>query len=85
MPRPHDKVLCYVGGETRLVVVDRHASLSVLCSRLSRTLLHGRPFLLKYQLSNEDLDNLVTVTTDEDLENLNEEYDLIAAGSANSA
>ena len=27
IPRPHDKSLCYVSGETRLVVVDRHSSL----------------------------------------------------------
>ncbi|GLT63495.1 hypothetical protein SLA2020_360570 [Shorea laevis] len=85
MPRPHDKVLCYVGGETRLVVVDRHSSFLVLCTRISRTLLHGRPFTLKYQLPNEDLDSLVTVTTDEDLENMIEEYDRITVASASSA
>ncbi|GLU12963.1 hypothetical protein SLE2022_296160 [Rubroshorea leprosula] len=85
MPRPHDKVLCYVGGDTRLVVVDRHSSFLVLCTRLSRTLLHGRPFTLKYQLPNEDLDSLVTVTTDEDLENMIEEYDRITVASASSA
>ncbi|XP_061369479.1 uncharacterized protein LOC133312324 [Gastrolobium bilobum] len=78
MPRPHDKSLCYVGGDTRIVVVDRHSSLKDLCARLSRTILNGRPFTLKYQLPNEDLDNLITVTTDEDLDNMIEEYDRIA-------
>lgn len=85
MPRPHDKSLCYVGGDTRIVVVDRHSSLKDLCSRLSRTILNGRPFTLKYQLPNEDLDNLITVTTDEDLDNMIEEYDRIAAGVAAAA
>lgn len=85
MPRPHDKSLCYVGGDTRIVVVDRHSSLKDLCSRLSRTILNGRPFTLKYQLPDEDLDNLITVTTNEDLDNMIEEYDRIAAGVAAAA
>ncbi|XP_022737491.1 uncharacterized protein LOC111290447 [Durio zibethinus] len=84
MPRPHDKSLCYVCGETRLVAVDRHCSLSAVCSRLSRALLNGRPFTLKYQLPNEDLDSLVSVATDEDLENMIEEYDRLTASSASS-
>ncbi|KAF5469098.1 hypothetical protein F2P56_013194 [Juglans regia] len=75
IPRPHDKSLCYVGGETRIVVVDRNSSLLDLCSRLSCTLIDGRPFTLKYQLPNEDLDSLISVTTDEDLDNMIEEYD----------
>lgn len=81
IPRPHDKSLCYVGGETRLVVVDRHSSLSSLCTRLSRSLFNGRSFMLKYQLPNEDLDSLVSITTDEDLENMIEEYDRLMAAS----
>ncbi|XP_021299390.1 protein eyes shut [Herrania umbratica] len=75
VPRPHDKVLCYIGGDTRMVVVDRHTSLSSLHHRLSFSLLHGRPFTLKYQLPSEDLDSLISVTTDEDLENMIDEYD----------
>ncbi|KAK6249714.1 PB1 domain - like 9 [Theobroma cacao] len=85
IPRPHDKTLCYVGGETRLVAVDRHCSLSAFCTRLSRALLNGRQFTLKYQLPNEDLDSLVSVATDEDLENMIEEYDRLTASSASSA
>ncbi|OMO57393.1 Phox/Bem1p [Corchorus capsularis] len=84
MPRPHDKSLCYVGGETRLVAVDRHCSLSAFCNRLSRALLNGRPFSLKYQLPNEDLDSLVSVATDEDLENMIDEYDRLTASSTSS-
>ncbi|XP_042413994.1 leucine-rich repeat extensin-like protein 2 [Zingiber officinale] len=76
-PRPTDKSLCYLGGETRMVVVDRHSSLSELSAKLSRTLLGGRPFTLKYQLPNEDLDSLISIATDEDLENMIEEYDRI--------
>ncbi|CAA0809041.1 Octicosapeptide/Phox/Bem1p family protein [Striga hermonthica] len=75
VPRPHDKTLCYIGGDTRIIVIDRHTSLADLRSRLSKTLLHNQPFTLKYQLPNEDLDSLISVTTDEDLENMVEEYD----------
>ncbi|XP_059303434.1 RNA polymerase II degradation factor 1-like [Lycium ferocissimum] len=81
IPRPHDKSLCYVGGDTRIVVADRHSSLSDLQTRLSHTLLNGRGFSLKYQLPNEDLDSLVSVTTDEDLENMIEEYDRTMSAS----
>ncbi|WCJ21901.1 Octicosapeptide/Phox/Bem1p family protein [Euphorbia peplus] len=82
IPRPHDKSLCYVGGETRMVAIDRHSSLSCLVNRFSRSLLDGRPFTLKYQLPNEDLDSLVSVTTDEDLDNMIEEYDRINGSSS---
>ncbi|KAL4573338.1 hypothetical protein LXL04_020139 [Taraxacum kok-saghyz] len=81
IPRPHDKSLCYMGGETRIVVADRHTSLADLCCRLSTTLLNGRQFSLKYQLPSEDLDSLVSVTTDEDLDNMVEEYDRLNAAN----
>lgn len=88
-PRPNDKSLCYVGGDTRIVVVDRHSSLSDLHSRLSKTLLNGKSFTLKYQLPNEDLDSLISVTTDEDVENMVDEYDRLhhspSSGSSISA
>ncbi|CAN4114554.1 unnamed protein product [Withania somnifera] len=81
IPRPHDKSLCYIGGDTRIFVTDRNTSLSDLSSRLSKTLLAGKPFWLKYQLPNEDLDSLISVTTDEDLENMIDEYDRVAKTS----
>lgn len=85
MPRPHDRALTYSSGETRLVVVDRRSSLASLRSRLSSMLLSGRSFTLKYQLPNEDLDSLVTIATDEDLENMIEEYDRATSSAATSA
>lgn len=81
IPRPHDKSLCYVGGDTRIVVAERQSSLADLQSRLSHTLLNGRGFSLKYQLPNEELDSLVSVTTDEDLDNMIEEYDRAMSAS----
>lgn len=81
IPRPHDKSLCYIGGDTRIVVVDRRSSLEDFHSRLSHSLLNGRHFTLKYQLPNEELDSLISVSTDEDLENMIEEYDRTTAAS----
>ncbi|KAL2347646.1 hypothetical protein Fmac_001646 [Flemingia macrophylla] len=75
VPRPHDRSLCYVGGDTRIVVVPRHTSLADLSTRISKSLNQAGPFALKYQLPSEDLDSLVSVTTDEDLDNMIDEFD----------
>ncbi|OIT31160.1 PREDICTED: uncharacterized protein LOC109209070 [Nicotiana attenuata] len=86
--RPHDKSLCYAGGDNRVVSVDRRttaASLSALTAHLSRSLYGNRPFYLKYQLPNEELDSLISVTTDEDLQNMLEEHDRITCGSVTSS
>ncbi|XP_045820290.1 uncharacterized protein LOC123913555 [Trifolium pratense] len=82
---PRDNSLYYVGGDTRIVAMDRHSSLTHLCSHLSRNLLHGRrSFTLKYHLPDEDLDNLITVSTDEDLQNMIEEYDRLSSNPSPS-
>ncbi|CAD5191373.1 unnamed protein product [Musa acuminata subsp. malaccensis] len=85
VPRPTEKSLCYLGGETRIVVVDRHSALADICAKLSRTLLGGRTFSLKYQLPSEDLDSLISVATDEDLDNMIDEYDRVLATSSAGA
>ncbi|KAI7729679.1 hypothetical protein M8C21_031388 [Ambrosia artemisiifolia] len=76
IPRPHDKTLCYIGGETHIIIIDRHTTLLDLTHRLSKTLLQSSPpFTIKYQLPSEDLDTLISLTTDEDLEYMIEEYE----------
>ncbi|KAK8960946.1 hypothetical protein KSP40_PGU001704 [Platanthera guangdongensis] len=82
VPRPTDRSLCYLGGDTRIVVVERNTTLTDLSGKLSRNLLGGRNFTLKYQLPNEDLDSLISVTTDEDLDNMIDEYDRLVASSS---
>ncbi|KAL7101691.1 hypothetical protein ACP275_08G070700 [Erythranthe tilingii] len=80
VPRPHDKSLFYAGGETRIVAVDRRtaaASISALSAHLSRAIFQNRPFNLKYQLPDEDLDSLISVIADEDLDIMLEEHDRI--------
>ncbi|GFQ08319.1 hypothetical protein PHJA_002975900 [Phtheirospermum japonicum] len=79
VPRPHDNQLRYVGGDTRIVAVHRHATFSSLLSKLSR-LTGTTNISVKYQLPSEDLDALITVTADEDVENMMEEYDRLSHG-----
>ncbi|XP_022886305.1 uncharacterized protein LOC111402316 [Olea europaea var. sylvestris] len=74
LPRPHDNQLRYVGGDTRIVAAHRHITFSSFLLKLSK--LSGTTNIsIKYQLPSEDLDSLITVTTDEDVENMMEEYD----------
>ncbi|XP_075505437.1 uncharacterized protein LOC142542601 [Primulina tabacum] len=77
IPRPHDNQLRYVGGDTRIVVVHRHTTFTSLLSKLSK-LAGTSNISIKYQLPNEDLDALITVTADEDIENMMEEYDRLS-------
>ncbi|KAL4563142.1 hypothetical protein LXL04_027175 [Taraxacum kok-saghyz] len=78
LPRPHDNQLRYVGGDTRIVTVLRHnTTFSSLLNKLSK--LSGTSDIsVKYQLPNEDLDALISVTGDEDVENMMDEYDRLA-------
>ncbi|KAK6932464.1 PB1 domain [Dillenia turbinata] len=74
LPRPHDNQLRYVGGETRIVVVNRSINFLSLLTKLAK--LSGTVGVtVKYQLPNEDLDALISVTSDEDVENMFDEYD----------
>ncbi|KAL3522151.1 hypothetical protein ACH5RR_014985 [Cinchona calisaya] len=75
LPRPHDNQLRYVGGDTRIVALNRHTTFPSLLSKLSKLSGGMTNFSIKYQLPNEDLDSLITVTTDEDVENMMDEYD----------
>ncbi|KAL3851259.1 hypothetical protein ACJIZ3_013141 [Penstemon smallii] len=80
LPRPHDNQLRYVGGDTRIVAVNRHTTFSSLLSKLSK--ISGTTNIsIKYQLPNEDLDSLITVTADDDVENMMEEYYRLSHGS----
>ncbi|XP_008812850.2 translation initiation factor IF-2 [Phoenix dactylifera] len=82
LPRPHDHLLRYVGGDTRIVAVPRSITFSALLSKLSK-LAGGDPHLLavRYQLPNEDLDALISVSSDEDVENMMDEYDRLSVSS----
>ncbi|KAI7734690.1 hypothetical protein M8C21_032109, partial [Ambrosia artemisiifolia] len=84
LPRPHDKSLCYLGGDTRIISIHRHTTLHDLTNLLSKTLFSSptpSSFTIKYQLPSEDLDSLISVTTDEDLENMIDEYERLKSSS----
>ncbi|OWM76111.1 uncharacterized protein LOC116210099 [Punica granatum] len=73
LPRYPDGKLRYHGGETRVLSVDRSISFADLLLKIQE--LCGVSVVLRCQLPLEDLDSLVSITTDEDLSNLIEEYD----------
>lgn len=85
LPRPHDNQLRYVGGDTRIVAFPRSISYSSLLAKLAK-LSSNIDINIKYQLPNEDLDALISVSTDEDVENMMEEYErLIQSGNSKAA
>lgn len=78
-PRPHDNQLAYVGGDTKILAVDRNIRFSSFISKLSN--LCDSDVCFRYQLPGEDLDALISVTNDEDLEHMMMEYDRLYRAS----
>ncbi|GMI76177.1 hypothetical protein HRI_001287000 [Hibiscus trionum] len=72
LPRPGDGKLRYVGGETRIVTFQKCLSWDELVRKSLN--IFNQPHAIKYQLPGEDLDALISVSSDEDLQNLIEEY-----------
>ncbi|XP_028803846.1 probable serine/threonine-protein kinase drkD [Neltuma alba] len=71
LPRPSDGKLRYVGGETRMIRLRKDISWQGL---MHKTLsIYNQAHILKYQLPGEELDALVSVSSDEDLQNMMEE------------
>ncbi|KAG6414936.1 hypothetical protein SASPL_122315 [Salvia splendens] len=73
-PRPHDNQLSYIGGETKILSVDRNIKFAALLSKLA-ALCDSGDISFKYQLPGEELDALISVTNDDDLEHMMHEYD----------
>ncbi|TYI70628.1 hypothetical protein E1A91_D08G234800v1 [Gossypium mustelinum] len=72
LPRPSDGKLRYVGGETRIISIQKCLSWKEL---VRKTLdVFNQPHSIKYQLPGEDLDALISVSSDEDLQNMMEEF-----------
>ncbi|MCL7046482.1 hypothetical protein MKW94_002582 [Papaver nudicaule] len=81
LPSPGDGKLKYIGGETRLVVVPHNINFAELMTKLGG--IFGGDTVLKYQLIPEDLDALVSVTNDDDLRYMLDEYDRHSGASGN--
>ncbi|XP_024396473.1 RAF-like serine/threonine-protein kinase PRAF isoform X1 [Physcomitrium patens] len=80
LPRPTDNQLRYVGGETRLITVSRDISYHELILKMAE--LYAQAHTIKYKLPEEDLDALVSVSSNEDVANMMEEYDRLQAAEA---
>lgn len=73
LPRPSDGALRYVGGQTRIISVRKDVSFGELVQKMIDT--YGQNVVIKYQLPEEDLDALVSVSCPDDLENMMDEYE----------
>ncbi|KAK7347162.1 hypothetical protein VNO80_21689 [Phaseolus coccineus] len=79
LPRPSDGMLRYVGGQTRIISVRKDVSFNDLVQKMIDT--YGQAVVIKYQLPEEDLDALVSVSCPDDVENMMEEYDKLVERS----
>lgn len=75
LPRPSDGKLRYVGGETRIIRISKDITWRELW--LKTTAIYDETRTIKYQLPGEDLDALVSVSSDEDLLNMMEECNVL--------
>ncbi|KAF8400568.1 hypothetical protein HHK36_013867 [Tetracentron sinense] len=83
IPRPSDGMLRYVGGQTRIISVRRDVRFHELVQKMIDT--YGQPVAIKYQLPDEDLDALVSVSCPEDLENMMEEFEKLVESSSDGS
>ncbi|KAL6517571.1 hypothetical protein OROMI_033272 [Orobanche minor] len=83
-PRPNDNQLSYIGGETKILAVDRNIKFGSLFSKLI-ALCDSENISFKYQLPGEDLDALISVTNDDDLEHMMHEYERLYRASPKPA
>ncbi|XP_019457239.1 PREDICTED: uncharacterized protein LOC109357681 [Lupinus angustifolius] len=77
LPRATDGVLRYSGGHTRVLTVDPSMSFSELMVKLNE-LCGSSSITLKCPLPNGNLETLISITSDEDLANIIEEYDRVS-------
>ncbi|KAH9604929.1 hypothetical protein KSS87_022678 [Heliosperma pusillum] len=80
LPRYPDGKLRYQGGHTRVLSVARSISYPELLLKMGE--LCGTEVRIRCQLPTEDLDALITIKSNEDLENMIEEYDNITTPSS---
>ena len=78
LPRPRDGKLRYVGGETRIIRLRKDISWEEIWQKTTTIYIYTHS--IKYQLPGEDLDALVSVSSDEDLQNMLEECSVLGDG-----
>ncbi|KAK8557587.1 hypothetical protein V6N13_007946 [Hibiscus sabdariffa] len=72
LPRPSDGKLRYVGGMTRIISIQDCLSWEELVRKTSY--ICNQRHTIKYQPPSEELDALISISSDEDLRNMIEEY-----------
>ncbi|KAL6535154.1 hypothetical protein OROMI_026528 [Orobanche minor] len=72
LPRPNDAKLRYVGGDTRIISITKDLTYNELVKKT--TAICNYNHMIKYQLPGEDLDALISVSSDEDLQHMIDEY-----------
>ncbi|KAL9998543.1 putative protein kinase TKL-Pl-6 family [Helianthus debilis subsp. tardiflorus] len=82
LPRPGDGKLRYVGGETHIFSIQKNMSLDEFLKRVSEYC--NQPHTTKYQLPGEDLDALISVASNEDFQNMIEEYNGLGSRDGSS-
>ncbi|CAJ2652257.1 PB1 domain protein [Trifolium pratense] len=82
-PRLHDHHFTYIGGDTKILTVDRSVKLTTLVGKLST--MANCDVCFKYQLPGEDLDALISVCNEEDLDHMMIEYDRLGRVSPKPA
>ncbi|VFQ83383.1 unnamed protein product [Cuscuta campestris] len=80
LPRPGDGKLRYAGGDTRIICITRDISWDEFKEKILT--VYSTTYIIKYQLPGEELDALVTVSSDEDLQNMMEECNLLEDGGS---
>ncbi|KAM7498717.1 hypothetical protein LguiA_023131 [Lonicera macranthoides] len=78
LPRPSDGKLRYVGGDTRIIRIRKDITWGELWQKT--VAIYYEVHIIKYQLPGEDLDALVSVSCDEDLQNMMEECNVLGDG-----
>lgn len=79
LPRPNDGKLRYAGGETRIISIRKNLTYLELIKKTTE--ICSYPHAIKYQLPGEDMDALISVSSDEDLHHMIEEYHELDRGS----
>ncbi|KAL0921438.1 hypothetical protein M5K25_008507 [Dendrobium thyrsiflorum] len=75
MPLLSDGTLHYVGGQTYITDFRRDTTLQELYYRMED--IYGGPAVIRYKLSDQNLDTLVSIVSTEDLDNMLDEYDCL--------
>ncbi|XWS73027.1 hypothetical protein CRYUN_Cryun02cG0090700 [Craigia yunnanensis] len=83
LPRPSDRMLRYVGGQTRIISLRRDVSFNEFVRKMVDT--YGQPVVIKYQLPDEDLDALVSISCSDDLDNMMDEYEKVVERSSDGS